>query len=133
MDDVTLLLANAAEQTPGGTLSALGIGWSVTTSPTPPSALLILVKVPWDRTNVKHSVVLDLVTDDGRPAPAEDSPLQITMEFETGRPAGLQHGTPVDWIQGVNLGPLSLAPGGYEWRLAIDGHESAVRAFTVRG
>jgi len=36
MDDVTLLLANASEQTPGGTLSALGIGWSMTTSPTPP-------------------------------------------------------------------------------------------------
>lgn len=132
MDDVTLLLANAVEQTPGGLLSALGIGWSVTSSPTAPAALLMFVKVPWDQTNIRHDVVLDLITDDGSPARVEGTPIQITVEFETGRPAGVLPGTPIDWAQGIGLGSLPLEPGRYEWRMQIDRNEVAQRAFTVR-
>src|SRR3954451_13840437 len=97
MDDDALLLANSALQSPDGLISALGIGWSVTTSPTSPCALLLFVKVPWDQTNVKHRAVLDLLDADGAPALLDGGPVQVTMEFETGRPPGVPSGTPIDW------------------------------------
>ena len=132
MDDVVLLLANSAEQAPGGMISALGIGWSVTTSPTAPFALILFVKVPWDISNIRHKVVLNLLNDDGQPALIEGSPVQVTLEFETGRPPGLKPGTPIDWAQALNVGPIPLKPGRYEWQLMIDGPVCATRPFTVR-
>lgn len=132
IEDVVLLLANSAEQTPGGLMSALGIGWSITGSPTAPFSLILFVKVPWDVSNIRHKVVLNLLTDDGQPAVVEGHPLQVTVEFETGRPPGLKPGTQIDWAQALNVGPLPLEPGRYEWQLTIDGTIRTTRPFTVR-
>jgi hypothetical protein len=136
MDDVVLLLANSAEQTPGGTISALGIGWSIATSPTAQAALILMVKVPWDVTNVRHRAVLQLVDADGivvsLGADMEHmAPVRIDIEFETGRPAGLTRGTAIDWAQAITIGSLPLPPGRYEWRLTIDDADSGRRPFTV--
>lgn len=138
MDDVVLLLANSAEQSPGGTISALGIGWSLVTTPTPPAALILLVKVPWDQTNVKHVAVLHLVDADGEtvslgPDIVRTAPLRIDIEFETGRPPGLARGTAIDWAQSINIGSLPLPSGRYEWRLTIDEAHAGRRPFTVIG
>lgn len=138
--DVTLLLANSAEATPAGTVSALGIGWSVTVTPTPPQALIVLLRVPWDVTNVKHELLLKLVDGDGHDVLlgqtpfGEPAPLEIRGEFEVGRPAGIPHGTPIDQAMPITIGPgLPLVPGGsYEWRLSIDGEDLASRSFLVR-
>jgi hypothetical protein len=132
IEDVVLLLANSAEQTPAGLISALGIGWSITSSPTAPSSLILFVKVPWDISNIRHKVVLNLLNDDGQPTLVDGNPLQVTLEFETGRPPGLKPGTPIDWAQALNIGSIPLEPGRYEWQLAIDGVVRTTRPFTVK-
>ena len=48
--------------------------------------------------------------------------LQVTGEFEVGRPAGIKPGTPIDSALAVTFGPLALEAGRrYQWRLSIDG------------
>ena len=132
IDDVVLLLANAADQPPGNVMiSALGIGWSMTSSPTAPSALLLFIKVPWGETNVKHQIALSLVDGDGRPALMNDEPVHVEIEFEAGRPPGLVRGQSIDWAHALNLPPLELRPGRYVWRLTLDGEPKTSRDFTV--
>lgn len=138
--DALIVLANSAESTSTGTVSALGLGWSITTTPTPPAAVILLINVPWDQTNLRHAMRLSLEDADGRDVmlgqtPAgEPAPLEIRAEFEVGRPAGLPHGTPLDQAMPISIGPgLELAAGErYQWRLSIDDVEVAVRSFLVR-
>ena len=121
---LTMLLCDAA-QAVNGKLYVLGGGWNVTGPDPAPSAIAIQIDVPWDRTNTRHKLRLDLVTDDGQPvpipSPTGQSPAQITAEFEVGRPAGHRAGTPLSVVLAVNLGPLPLPAGSrYEWRCSIN-------------
>jgi ABC-type uncharacterized transport system ATPase subunit len=58
-------------------------------------AIALKLEVPWDRTNVQHSLLLELLDEDGDlvmvPGPEEhgEVPLQVTGEFEAGRPPGI--------------------------------------------
>jgi hypothetical protein len=125
--DIQLILADAAQSAPGGKVSMLGAGWSVTGTPTAPQAVVGLVKVPWDRANQQLPLHLQLVDADGHPvrlpAPdgAEDQLIEFTATLEVGRPAGLTIGTPIDASFSVNVPPLPLAPGRYTWRLDVAG------------
>lgn len=138
--EAVLLLANSAEASPNGLVHALGLGWSVTSSPTPPAAVIVLLQVPWDQTNMRHKFRLSLVDADGHgvmlgqdPLSGQPAPLSIEGEFEAGRPPGLPHGTPIDQQLTLNIGPLPLPPGqAYEWRLEINGGDVAARRFMVR-
>lgn len=139
--EAILLLANSAEGTPTGTVSALGLGWSVIGTPTPPTAMVILIKVPWDQTNVRHQLLLRLADADGgvgvmipQPPTGELAPLEVRAEFEVGRPPGLPHGTDIDQALALNIGAgLPLIPGhSYQWRLDIDDEPAATRSFFVR-
>lgn len=122
---VTMLLADAV-QAVSGKLYVLGGGWSITGPEPPPSAIAIKVDVPWDEGNKKHRFRLALVDDDGQavrvPGPAQDPvPVEISGEFEAGRPAGLKPGTPLDVVLALNIGPLPLPPDSrYVWRMWID-------------
>jgi len=122
---VTMLLADAV-QAVSGKLYVLGGGWSITGPEPPPSAIAIKVDVPWDEANKKHRFRLALVDDDGQavrvPGPAKDPvPVEISGEFEAGRPAGLKPGTPLDVVLALNIGPLPLPPDSrYVWRMWID-------------
>ena len=134
-----VLLADSAQTDPANKVHALGIGWSVTTSPTPPAAVVVLMKVPWNQTNTKHRLTLRLVDADGRPAPEpsdEVEPLIVEGEFEVGRPAGIPEGMAIEQSFTVGLPPgLPLMPGEvYEWRLEVDGRhdESWSAKFFVR-
>lgn len=133
--EAILLLANSAEQN-GGMVSALGLGWSQTSSPTPPAALVLLLKVPWDQTNRQHRLVIDLVDSDGQPfiPPGSIEPLRILGDFEVGRPPGLPAGTPIDNAVVINIGPgLPLVPGAsYQGRVEINDEMAASRSFLVR-
>jgi hypothetical protein len=120
-----MMLADSAQEV-GGKLYILGGGWSIT-GPTPvPMAIALKLEVPWDRTNVKHSLLIELVDEDGNPVmvpgPEEEQvALQVTGDFEAGRPPGIKPGTPIDSALAVNFGPLPLEPGRrYQWRLSID-------------
>jgi hypothetical protein len=124
---VTLLLADAAEAV-NGKLYILGGGWSVTGPDPAPMAIAIKIEVPWDQGNDVHKLRLWLVDADGQPVEADgpegEVPIVLDADFETGRPAGVKPGTPLDLTMAVTLGPLELEPGSrFEWRLSIDGVE----------
>ena len=128
----TLLLADYA-QVADGKLTIVGGGWSVTGPEPAPFGIAILIQVPWDQANVRHTMRLELLDADGAPVrvEAEDGDEEEEDEaivffddlvFEVGRPPGLKPGTPLDFPVAVNSGPLPIPPGGrYEWRLSIDG------------
>ena len=121
-----MMLADAAQEV-GGKLYVLGGGWSITGPEPVPMAIALKLEVPWDRTNLQHSLLLELLDEDGEPVPVpgqdgEEVALQVTGEFEAGRPAGIKPGTPIDSALAVNFGPLPLEGGRrYQWRLSIDG------------
>lgn len=124
----TLLLADFA-QVAEGKLTVVGGGWSVTGPEPTPFAIAILVQVPWDQANVRHTLRLELLDADGNAVTietdeGEEEPILFfdDLVFEVGRPPGLKPGTPLDFPLAVNSGPLPVEPGGrYEWRLSIDG------------
>lgn len=136
-----VLLADFAQVDQAGKVNALGIGWGVTTSPTPHMAVIVMVKVGWNEANRPHRMILSLLTADGEhavtvPGPVGEQlvPLHVEGEFQVGRPAGLPEGSTLDHALAVNLAAgVSLLPGRYEWRLTIDGHveETWRAAFVV--
>lgn len=98
-----VLLADSALVDTSNKVHALGLGWSITSTPTPPAALVVFVKVPWTATNVPHSFALRLVDQDGQPVVAgenptsgEPAPLMAEGTFEVGRPPGLSPGMAID-------------------------------------
>ena len=122
---VTLLLADSA-QAVNGKLYILGGGWSLTGPAPCPSAIAVLISVPWNETNRKHNVQLDLVDEDYRPimmpTPQGDAPLAIRSDFEVGRPPGIMPGSAIEVPFAFSIGPIPLAPGKrYVWKLTIDG------------
>jgi hypothetical protein len=126
-----VLLADSAQADALNKVHALGLGWSVTSTPTPPATLVVFVKVPWTATNESHTFSLRLVDQDGQPvmagqdrATGERAPLMAEGTFEVGRPPGLTPGMTIDQPIVLPLAPgMDLRPGQmYEWRLEIDGH-----------
>jgi len=143
---VTMLLADYV-QVSDGKLTVVGGGWSLTGPEPTPFGIAILVLVPWDQANRRHTLRLELIDADGRavtvPSPeseegeGEGDPIVFLndIEFEVGRPAGIKPGTPLEVPLAVNSGPLPLEPGSrYEWRLSINGEgdEDWRLAFSVR-
>jgi hypothetical protein len=136
---VTMLLADSA-QVSENKLYVLGGGWD-TTGPQPsPSALAMLIQVPWDQTNKRYRWRLELVDSDGEAVALQtpmghEEPVQVEGEFEVGRPPGIPAGSPLHVPVAINFGPLPLEPGGrYEWRLTIgkESHEDWRLPFNVR-
>lgn len=124
--DATILLADATNPTPDGRVNALGLGWNVTTTPTGPAALVLLLDIDWHETDEPINVLIELLDADGHPVtphPAAPEPLRIQAALEVARPPGLPPGTPMRQSMGVNVAPgMQLQPGqAYEWRLAING------------
>jgi len=135
-----VLLADFAQSDQTGKVNALGLGWSITSVPTPHHAVVVLLHVGWDETNTQHHLTLRLLTTDGQdavevPTPFGPQPLQVEMDFEVGRPAGLAAGSTIDHGVAINVGAgLPLQPGRYEWRLQIgpDEREGWRAPFAVR-
>ena len=131
----TMLLSDAA-QAVQGKLYVIGGGWTMTV-PGASSAVAIQMLVPWDQTNTRHRWRLELLDADGGqvvlPSPAGERPVELEGEFEVGRPAGVPRGADIGVAIAVNVGPLPLELGRYEWRLSIDGEldENWRLAFTV--
>jgi hypothetical protein len=125
---VTMLLADYATVTEGK-LTIVGGGWSITGPEPQPFGIAILIHVPWDQANTKHTLRLELLDSDGSAVtvPTEeegDQPIVFfdDVEFEVGRPPGLKPGTPLELPVAINSGPLPLETGSrYEWVLSIDG------------
>ncbi len=131
-----LILCDAAVAEPNGKIHMLGAGWSLTPTPTAPSAVAVLIKVPWDRANQKLHMTLQMLDSDGQPVsiagPAgEVHAIRNEADLEVGRPAGVLPGSPIDASLALTVPPLPLAPGRYEWRLDI-AEEVVTASFQVR-
>lgn len=134
---VQLILCDAAQadhQT--GKVHILGAGWSRTGSPTGPMAIAVLMKIPWDRANNRFPLKLSLCDVDGHAVevstPRGAQQVVTHAAVEVGRPPGVEEGTGLDASFALNVPPLPLAPGRYQWRLDINGqiHETS---FDVNG
>jgi hypothetical protein len=112
----------------------LGAGWSVTTAPTA-HAIAILLKIPWDRASQKIHFALRLMDGDGHPVAltGASGPVAILheMDVEVGRPPGVAPGSLLDASMAINVHPLPLGAGRYEWRLEYD-DTSKSASFEVR-
>jgi hypothetical protein len=124
---VNLLLCDHADEV-GGKLYINGGGWNVTGPQPAPSAIALLLEVPWNQTNEQHKVVLELLDIDGNPFEVEQpegepAPFKIEAGLEVGRPPGVKPGTALNAALAVNIGSLPLEPGSqYVWQLSINGH-----------
>jgi len=121
--EAQMLLCDAAVAEQGGKLHMLGVGWSITSTPTSPQAVAVLLKIPWDRANERLALMLRLVDDDGRPVAitTSDGTQELTMggEIEAGRPPGVTPGSQLDAALTFNVPSLPLPPGRYQWRLDV--------------
>jgi hypothetical protein len=133
--EAQLILCDAAIADNEGKVSMLGAGWSMTTTPTPPQAVAVLVKVPWDRSNQKIPLKLEMFGEDGATVEVgsgdEKVPIRAESSVEVGRPAGVAPGSLLNAAFVLNVPQLPLSPGRYEWRLEI-AEEILVAAFQVR-
>jgi hypothetical protein len=134
--EAQLLLCDAAVADPGGKLHMLGAGWSITSSPTSPQAVAVMLKIPWDRANERLALMLRLLDDDGRPVAVAttEGTQELTMggDIETGRPPGVTPGSQLDAGLVFNVPSLPLPPGRYQWRLEVAG-DTFTSSFQVVG
>ena len=117
-----MILADMA-RVDNGKLYVLGGGWNVA-SASAPSAIGILIEVPWAQTGTKHRLELELLTGDGQDAVDPDGQpmVHFDTEFEAVRPPGVLLGVPASGCLAFNFPPLPLQPGTrYRWQLSIDG------------
>ncbi len=130
--DVTLILADAAMEA-GGKLFVLGGGWTHAATAGRPFnvALGLIVAVPWDRTNERHSVRATLVTDDGDVVNIEGQEVEVTTEIELGRPPGLKRGTTLNAVMTFQFNGLVLIEGGYVWEVFVHGDPKARAPFWI--
>lgn len=139
---VLVILADKGSQNPQGTLNLLGAGWTQTSllpagnpaAPgmqlTPSQAVAIFYEVEPHRCNHPIELLIELWTQDGHvvelPGPAGPQPLRLQQNIVVATPGGVPTGSPgtgntlLELIQG-----LPLAPGGYEWRVSLDGQHEA--------
>ena len=133
--DVQLILCDAAQAEPGtGKVHMLGAGWSSTVSPFT-HAVVVLAKVPWDRSNQRIPLTLTLREEDGAEVVVDtpDGPRDIRAkgDVEVGRPAGVKPGIPLDASFALNVSALPLKPARYYWELQL-AEEIRQAGFTVQ-
>jgi hypothetical protein len=123
--EVTALLCDYAEEI-NGKLYIMGGGWSRIVLNRPVDiSLAVKIAVPWDQTNVRHSISAKLLTQDGEAVQIEGEVVHLVGHLEVGRPPGLRQGTALDAPLAMRFQGLNLQPGSYSWRFEIDGEERA--------
>ncbi|MCP4085339.1 MAG: hypothetical protein GY745_09865 [Actinomycetia bacterium] len=131
--DVQVLLADHADVA-GGKLYLNGGCWTIT-RPGAPHAVAVIIEVPWDMTNRRMEVVVELLDSDGHPVAPRGNPVRLVRPMEAGRPPGHPIGAPVTGlVTTLNVNGLPLENGArYEWRISVDGTSLAhwSRAFSV--
>jgi len=126
-----LILADYTEII-GGKLYLMGGGWDVLTVNTgfPLTRSLGLAaafSVPWNETNERRNVEIDIQTEDGQ------SVGKVKGQFEVGRPAGIKQGQDQRLQLAANI-PLNLpAPGTYVIVALLEGQEGGRVPFNVVG
>ncbi len=124
-----LILADAAEAV-NGKLYMLGGGWDVLTINRPlpyqqPFAIAAGLLVPWNATNQRHDVEVEIQTDDGEVA------VKMAGQLELGRPPGLPTGHPQRVVLTFSGFMNIAAPGTFAIVAKIQGQESKRVSFRV--
>ncbi len=118
----------------GGKLYVLGGGWNEIRGKSFPLAyrdlaLAIRLSVPWNETNKPHAFEIKLLSDDGD----EVLPKPLKGDFNVGRPPTVEPGDDLPVLLAITMsGVVLLSPGGYSFRLLIDGEESAMTRVRAR-
>lgn len=136
---IQILLADSAE-TDGasGKVHVLGLGWKITTSPTPPAAIVLLLNVEWGECNRAFSLDVDLLDEDGNQiqvtTPAGPAPILIHAEGEAGRPPGTKVGSEIRMPLSFNIGPGLLLDEDkqYEWKAVVHWKDSGEEICSAR-
>lgn len=120
-----LLLCDAA-QVVNGKLYILGGGWNnyyVVPGGAVAFAAAIDLIVPWELTNRKLNLAIELLTEDREevPHPESNEPIKATGELVVGRPPEARAGADLHTSHALPFGPFPLAQGGYVCCLSVDG------------
>ena len=124
-----LILSDAAEVT-GNKLYLLGGGWDrLTVNSKFPlrqnMAIALSIRVPWNETNQKHSLQVEIVTADG------ESVFQFGGQVEVGRPPGIPPGQDQRMQAVVSVGLTLQHPGTYEIIARVENQEMRRTHFNV--
>ncbi len=129
MDVEFLILADAA-QAIGGKLYMLGGGWDVLTiggglPVQQPFAIGLGLSVPWNETNQRHNITVEIADEDGHEA------ARMSGQLEVGRPPGLKSGQDQRVVIALN-GVLGIEkPGSFVIVAKIEGQEAKRVQFRI--
>jgi hypothetical protein len=134
MDEIgikgTVFVADNAE-TVNGKVYVMGGFWTRILADQPvPMAIAAVLQIPYDQTNMKHSFLIRLMTEDGRPYPI-DNPMSMEGEVEVGRPPGMRKGEESNVPLALRAGAVQLAQGGYRVELLANDAVIASVPFTA--
>ena len=117
-----------------GKIYVLGGGWDTIFVQQFPArhhtlGLGLRIRVPWTRTDQELKLSVDLVDEDGQSLFGERRPVQ---NFRVARPPGLPDGSDVGFVRTMTFNGLVFPkPGGYAFRVMIDGDERERVRFRV--
>lgn len=130
--EVVMLLCDYAEAL-NGKLYITGGGWTQYRGKDAIAcSVAVSLSVPWTQTNQKHSLALELQTEDRETVSDPDgNAVRIEGEFEVGRPPGAVPGDPIVNTLAFRFQGLTIPSGGYRFSFSIDGSEEGVCRFRV--
>jgi hypothetical protein len=120
MELTTAMLADGAQQAPGGKLYILGGQWDRLTVPNFPAqhptlALVLVLRVEYSEALDQHHLEVELTLD----GQAKDA--KATAQFVTGHAPGQVRGTPSFVPLALTFNNLVFeSPGRYEWAIRAD-------------
>jgi len=107
---IAFLLLTDFSESLNGKLYAMGAGWNMLRFPELPQewrfGVAMGIDVPWDETNRRQGVQVVIEDPDGAELGDE-----LSMEFEAGRPPGLQPGQEQRMVISLNVGATFETPG----------------------
>ncbi|MFF3226164.1 hypothetical protein ACFYV7_25445 [Nocardia suismassiliense] len=127
--NITALLADSAQTDPTGKVHALGLGWSLTVTPTPPMALLLFIELSvGEHLLERYTVTGKLFDSNGEQQLTKHSqPVGFKAEMHSDQvTAGLSRqvggvDVPEKVITVIPIPPgIALKPARYEWVVSID-------------
>jgi hypothetical protein len=132
-----IVLGDFAELDTGSRkLHVLGAGWSEIGPAPTPHAVIVVLKLPSERSSAPIDVLLRLTDAAGEvvmvPGTAGFQRLEVNGQMQVQPPTGWNE-PEVDAVFCVNIGALQLTPGrSYKWTAEIDTKEIASTTFIVR-
>lgn len=117
-----------------GKLYVMGGCWNTISAPElpfpyPHLALAAAVEVPWQSTNERHAIRVELLDSDRNAA----LPKPIEGEFEVGRPPGMRPGDDSLVVFAFNFNNLVFAKAGwYSFVVSVDGTDLGHARFKVQ-